>query len=138
MSTKTGARGEFLTCAAILGLKGDWKVVHAPQDSIDVVAFSGANFLRISVKSSKITTNKGNRVSTYHFQNGHGGNKLLPSTKDIDIVAHCFIDAGRVGFYATEQVEKKSQRRATDFPNHEGFEQNTWDEALKIVQERLT
>lgn len=130
-------RGEFLTCAAILGLSGDWKVVHSPQESIDLVAFDGVMFLRVSVKSSSLKVGVRRRSPGYHFQNGHGGGKVLPSVKDIDIVAHCFIDSGRVGFYATEQIQQKSQRRSAHFACSPDFEQETWDKALKIVQERI-
>lgn len=136
MSTRTGMRGEFLTCAAILGLTGGWKVAHSPQDAIDIVAFDTHTFLRVSVKSSSLGIS-GRRTPGYHFQNGHGGKKLLPSVKEIDIVAHCFIDSGRVAFYATEQIQQKSQRRSAQFSCSPELEQGTWDKALKIIRERI-
>lgn len=138
MSTKTGLAGEFIVCAAILNLDGDWKVVHTPQDKIDVLAFNDAIFLRISVKSSRILTDKDGRLPTYHFQNGSGSKKkTLPNPKEIDIVAHCFLDDRKVAFYAAEQVSQYSQRRPLRYADDSHFEQNSWDRALQIVQERM-
>jgi hypothetical protein len=138
VSTKTGLAGEFIVCAAILDLEGDWKVVHTPQDRIDVLAFNEAIFLRISVKTSRILTNPDGRRPNYHFQNGSGSKKkTLPDPKEIDIVAHCFLDDRKVAFYAAEQVSQYSQRRPLHYAYHPHFEQNHWDRALQIVQERM-
>jgi hypothetical protein len=138
VSTKTGLAGEFIVCAAILELEGDWKVVHTPQDRIDVLAFNEAIFLRISVKTSRILTNPDGRRPNYHFQNGSGSKKkTLPDPKEIDIVAHCFLDDRKVAFYAAEQVRQYSQRRPMRYADDPHFEQNHWDRALQIVQERM-
>jgi hypothetical protein len=138
VSTRTGAAGEFIVCSSILQLEGEWKVVHTPQDRIDVLAFNGVSFLRISVKSSTLTTNSDGRRPNYHFQNGSGSKKKkLPSTEEIDIVAHCFLDDRRVAYYAAEQVQQYSQRRPMHYANAPSFEQDTWDRAVQIVQSRM-
>ena len=139
MSTKTGLAGEFIVCSSILQLEGDWKVVHTPQDKIDILAFNDEGiFLRVQVKTSTLKTDKAHHRPFYHFQNGSGcKNKSLPCVKDMDIVAHCFLDDRRVAFYATEQVRQYSQRRPMHYASATGFEQDTWDRALQIVQERM-
>jgi hypothetical protein len=138
LSTKTGLAGEFIVCSSILQLEGDWKVVHTPQDRIDVLAFDGSFFLRVSVKTSKISADKDGRRPNYHFQNGSGSKKkTLPNTEEIDIVAHCFLDDRRVAYYAAEQVRQYSQRRPLCYANSPSFEQDTWDRAVQIVQGRL-
>lgn len=138
MSTKTGLAGEFIVCSSILQLEGDWKVVHTPQDRIDVLAFDGSFFLRVSVKTSRISTDKDGRRPNYHFQNGSGSKKkTLPNTEEIDIVAHCFLDDRRVAYYAAEQVQQYSQRRPMHYANAPSFEQDTWDRAVQIVQSRM-
>ena len=138
MSTKTGAAGEFIVCSSILQLEGNWKIVHTPQDRIDVLAFDAAFFLRISVKTSTVKSNGNNKKPSYHFQNGSGSKKkILPRVEEIDIVAHCFLDDRRVGYYATEEVRQYSQRRPLHYACAPCFEQYTWDRALQIVQERM-
>ena len=138
MSTKTGLSGEFVVCSAIINLEGDLKVVHTPQDRIDVLAFEEMTFLRVSVKTSRIITDKDGRRPTYHFQNGSGSKKKsLPLISEIDIVAHCFLDHRRVAFYAAETVQQYSQRRPVSFATTPRLEQDTWDRAMQIVQERV-
>jgi hypothetical protein len=138
VSTKTGAAGEFIVCSSILQLNGNWKIVHTPQDRIDVLAFDDAFFLRISVKTSRINNDTDGRNPSYHFQNGSGSkNKILPNAGEIDIVAHCFLDDRRVGYYAAEEVRKYSQRRPLHYACAPCFEQDTWDRAVQIVQGRL-
>ncbi len=130
--------GEFLVCSVILGLDGGWTVFHTPQDKVDLLAHSNDMFLRIQVKTSTLGGKERHRRPHYHFQNGSGcKNKKLPCVKDMDIVAHCFLDDRRVAFYATEQVRQFSQRRPMHYASAPGFEQDTWDKALQIVQERM-
>jgi hypothetical protein len=139
LSTRTGLAGEFIVCSSILRLDGDWKVVHTPQDKIDILAFNDEGmFLRVQVKTSTLKTNKPGHRPFYHFQNGSGcKNKSLPTIEDMDIVAHCFLDERTVAYYATEQVRQYSQRRPMHYASAPGFEQDTWDKALQIVQDRM-
>ena len=137
MSTRIGARGEYLVCAAILGLSEPWKVIHAPQDSIDVVAFLDSWFLRVSVKSSNLKVEDDRPTVGYKFANDHGGKRLPPNPKDIDIVAQCFIDVGRVAFFSASSLQQKTYRRTCDFAQTPNLEQITWDKAVQDVQEQM-
>ena len=53
MSTTRGLIGEFITCAAIMSLEQGWRVIHCPQDQIDIIAFLD-NDLCASVKASSL------------------------------------------------------------------------------------
>lgn len=139
MSTKTGLAGEFICAAAILGLEGDWTVVHAPQDRFDLLAINSEDnlMLKVQVKTSSILT-KGDRNPYYHHQNGHGcKNKKLPSPKEMDIIAHVFFNHRRVAFFATEKMQQFSKRYSVRYPDTPDLEQDTWDRAVQIVQERI-
>jgi len=138
MSTKTGAAGEFIVCSSILKLNGDWKVVHTPQDRIDVIAFDYTTFLRISVKTSSIQRRSGTHRRGYHFQNCSGSKKkTMPNPREIDIVAHCFLDDRKVAYYATEEISRTTQRRPLGFADSPSIEQDTWDKAVQIVRARV-
>lgn len=138
MSTTRGLMGEFITCAAIMSLEGDWRVTHCPQDSIDVIAFHDDGlFVRVQVKSSSLRANQSSRRAGYHFQNGSGSSKKkLPDPSTQDIIAHCFLDARRVVFYAAECVNQYSQRYSAGYPLRPELEQESWDKAISIIRER--
>jgi len=53
-----------------------------------------------------------------------------------DIIAHCFLDARRVVFYAAESVNQYSQRYSQSYPLRPDLEQESWDKAIAIIQER--
>ena len=138
MSTRTGLAGEFIVCSSILQLEGDWTVYHTPQDKVDLLAHSDGLFLRIQVKTSSINLPKAKRTPSYHFQNGSGcKNKKLPTPAEMDIVAHCFLNHRTVAYYATEQVQKYSQRRSVQYATTPNMEQDSWDQAVQIVRERM-
>lgn len=136
MSTIRGLVGEFITCAAIMSLLQGWRVVHCPQDGIDIIAFLHDDFVRVQVKSSSLRASSGRRPG-YHFQNGSGSSKKkLPDPTTQDIIAHCFLDARRVVFYAAESVNQYSQRYSQSYPLRADLEQESWDRAVAIIQER--
>lgn len=138
MSTARGLIGEFITCAAIMSLEGEWRVTHCPQDSIDVIAFHDDGlFVRVQVKASSLRANSSSRRAGYHFQNGSGSaKKKLPDPTTQDIIAHCFLDARRVVFYAAESVNQYSQRYSQSYPLRPDLEQESWDRAISIIQGR--
>ena len=91
MSTTRGLIGEFITCAAIMSLSQGWRVIHCPQDQIDIIAFLYNDYVRVQVKASSLSANKNGRKPGYHFQNGSGSDKKkLPDASRQDIIAHCF------------------------------------------------
>jgi hypothetical protein len=129
--------GEFITCASIMSLEQGWRVIHCPQDSIDIVAFLNNDFVRVQVKASSLRANNNSRKPCYHFQNGSGcKSKKLPDPSKQDIIAHCFLDARRVVFYAAESVNQYSQRYSQSYPLRPDLEQESWDRAIAIIQER--
>jgi len=139
VSTRTGLAGEFICCAAIMRLEGDWSVVHSPMDRIDAIAFNEDIFLRIQIKTSSLKPAiAGQHKPFWHFQNGSGNKKKhLPDPSEIDIIAHVFLDHRRVAFYAAETVSQFSQRRPLHYADTPHLEQDTWDRAVQIVQERI-
>ncbi len=137
MSTSRGMIGEFITCASIMSLEQNWRVIHCPQDGIDVIAFLNNDFVRVQVKASSLRANQSNRRAGYHFQNGSGSaKKKLPDPTTQDIIAHCFLDVRRVVFYAAESVNQYSQRYPESYPHRPALEQESWDRAIAIIQER--
>ena len=137
MSTTRGMIGEFVTCAAIMSLSQGWKVIHCPQDQIDIIAFLDNDFVRVQVKASSLRANQSSRKPGYHFQNGSGSaKKKLPDPSKQDIIAHCFLDARRVVFYAAESVNQYSQRYSQSYPLRPDLEQESWDKAISIINER--
>lgn len=137
MSTARGLIGEFITCAAIMSLSQGWRVIHCPQDQIDIIAFLDKDFVRVQVKASSLRANKSSRRPGYHFQNGSGSTKkMLPDASKQDIIAHCFLDARRCVFYAAESVNQYSQRYPQAFPLQPDMEQESWDEAISIINAR--
>jgi hypothetical protein len=93
--------------------------------------------VRVQVKSSSLRANQSSRRAGYHFQNGSGSSKKkLPDPSTQDIIAHCFLDARRVVFYAAECVNQYSQRYSAGYPSRPELEQESWDKAISIIRER--
>ena len=137
MSTTRGMIGEFITCAAIMSLEQGWRVIHCPQDQIDIIAFLHNDYVRVQVKASSLRANQSSRRAGYHFQNGSGSaKKKLPDPTTQDIIAHCFLDARRVVFYAAESVKQYSQRYPESYPFCPAREQESWDQAISIINGR--
>jgi hypothetical protein len=84
-----------------------------------------------------LRANNSSRRPGYHFQNGSGSTKKkLPDPTTQDIIAHCFLDARRVVFYAAESVNQYSQRYSQSYPLRPDLEQESWDKAISIIRER--
>ena len=80
--------------------------------------------MRVQVKASSLRVNQSSRKPGYHFQNGSGSaKKKLPDLSKQDIIAHCFLDARRVVFYAAESVNQYSQRYSQSYPLRPDLEQ---------------
>ena len=132
-ATTTGLIGEYITAAAILGL--GWRVSHAQQDAVDLVAWMDQTFIRVQVKSSQLRFEKHHRPC-YQFQNGAGRiKKTLPSLDKFDILAHCAIDARKVHFQAACCVNQYSQRRPPSWFETPDLECDSWERAYQIIME---
>ena len=133
-ATTTGLIGEYITLAAILEQSG-WRVAHAAQDAVDLIAWNGDLFMRVQVKSAHLRKQKDHRPC-YQFQNGAGRmKKTLPTLSKFDILAHCAIDQRRVHFQAACCVNQYSQRRPPSWFDNSMLEYESWNKAVKIIKE---
>ena len=132
-ATTTGLMGEYITAAIILGL--GWRVSHAQQDAVDLVAWLDGVFIRVQVKSAHLRKQKDHRP-VYQFQNGSGRvKKTLPTLDKMDIIAHCAIDARKVHFQAACCVNQYSQRRPPGWFEKPDIEADSWQRAVAIIME---
>jgi hypothetical protein len=133
-ATTTGLQGEFITLAAILDL--GWKAGHAPMDGVDVIAWSGNDFMRVQVKSARLRKQRDRGALTYHHQLGSGRDKKTrPDQRVYDILARVAIDQRRVFFVAACGVNKLSERRSPEFYAQHDLEESSWLRAVEIVKE---
>jgi hypothetical protein len=132
-ATKMGAIGEHIAASVILGFDG-WSVGHVPQDGFDLIAFDDIGALRIQVKSGGLRVNESYRSPSYHFNNGSGGKKRL-RVNEYDILCHCATDVRRCVFYASNTVNKVSQRYPQSYFDNINKEQDTWLRAVEIFRE---
>jgi len=133
-ATTTGLQGEFITLAAILDL--GWKAGHAPMDGVDVIAWSGNDFMRVQVKSARLRKQRDRGALTYHHQLGSGRTKKIrPDQRVYDILARVAIDQRRVFFVAACGVNKLSERRSPEFYAQHDLEESSWLRAVEIVKE---
>ena len=132
-ATTTGLMGEYITAAIILGL--GWRVSHAQQDAVDLMAWQDQTFIRVQVKSAHLRKQKDHNP-VYQFQNGSGRvKKTLPTLDKMDIIAHCAIDARKVHFQAACCVNQYSQRRPPGWFQKPGLEEDSWEKAVAIIME---
>lgn len=132
-ATTTGLIGEMITSAAILCL--GWRVSHAQQDAVDLVAWMDQTFIRVQVKSAHIRKQK-HHNPCYQFQNGSGRvKKTLPTLDKMDVIAHCAIDARKVHFQAACCVNQYSQRRPPSWFDQPDLEEESWQRAVEIIME---
>jgi hypothetical protein len=132
-ATTTGLTGEYITAAALLGL--GWRVSMSQQDSVDLVAWSGQDFMRVQVKSAQIHKQR-DRAIGYQFQNASGRDKkTLPTLEQFDVLAHCAINDRKVHFTAACSVNQYTQRRPPSWFHQDDLEQRSWEKAVQIVME---
>ena len=128
-ATTTGLQGEFITLAAILDL--GWKAGHAPMDGVDVIAWSGNDFMRVQVKSARLRKQRDRGALTYHHQLGSGRTKKIrPDQRVYDILARVAIDQRRVFFVAACGGNKLSERRSPEFYAQHDLEESSWLRAV--------
>ena len=128
-ATTTGSLGEYITAAVILSL--GWKVVLAPQDYVDLVAFNNNTFLRIHVKTAWPNPElSGN----YKSQNGSGSKKKLLTPEKYDILAHCAADKRRCHFYASSSVNQLTKRYRSQHFDDPTLELESWIKAVEFVK----
>jgi len=132
-ATTTGLTGEYITAAAILEL--GWRVSHAQQDAVDLVAWMDQTFIRVQVKSAHLRKQK-HHNPCYQFQNGSGRvKKTLPTLDKMDVIAHCAIDQRKVHFQAACCVNQYSQRRPPGWFETPDLEEESWQRAVEIIME---
>jgi len=112
-----------------------WRVSHAQQDAVDLVAWLDQTFIRVQVKSAHLRKQK-HHNPCYQFQNGSGRvKKTLPTLDKMDIIAHCAIDQRRVHFQAACCVNQYSQRRPPSWFETPDLEEESWQRAVQIIME---
>ena len=132
--TTKGLIGEYICAVSLLGL--GWKVSMAQQDSVDLLAWKGNQYLRVQVKSASLRLEKSRITAIYHFNNGSGRNKKVKGVESYDILAHVGINHRRVVFNATEQVQVLSQRYRKEYFEKNDVEYFSFEKALQIVNQR--
>jgi hypothetical protein len=132
--TTKGLIGEYICAVSLLGL--GWKVSMAQQDSVDLIAWKGDQYLRVQVKSASLRLEKSRITAIYHFNNGSGRNKKVKGIESYDILAHVGINHRRVVFNATEQVQVLSQRYRKEYFEKNDVEYFSFEKALQIVNQR--
>ena len=132
--TTVGLIGEYLTAASLLQM--GWRVSLAAQDKVDLVAWSGKEFIRVQCKSSSVRQN-GKNAYGYHFQLGSGSKrKILPKVTDYDMLACIAVDQRRIVFFATEQVQQYTKRFTYRYFNNPNVEEDSFNKAIEIIRGR--
>ena len=106
------------------------------MDGVDVVAWSGNEFMRVQVKSARLRKQRDRGALTYHHQLGSGRDKKTrPDQRVYDILARVAIDQRRVFFAPACSINKLSERRSPEFYDRHDLEESSWLHAVKIVKE---
>jgi hypothetical protein len=106
------------------------------MDGVDVIAWSGNDFMRVQVKSARLRKQRDRGALTYHHQLGSGRDKKTrPDQRVYDILARVAIDQRRVFFVAACGVNKLSERRSPEFYAQHDLEESSWLRAVEIVKE---
>ena len=131
--TTVGLIGEYLTAASLLQM--GWRVSLAAQDKVDLLAWSGQDFIRVQCKSSQSYQRKSS--SGYQFQLGSGSKKkILPTVEDYDMLACCAINQRRIVFFATEQVQQYTKRFTYRYFENSDVEEDSFQKAIEIIRGR--
>ena len=133
MSTTTGLIGEYIAAAVVLQL--GWRVSLAQQDKVDLVAWRENEYIRIQVKTAQISTQKGKRSPSYHFQLASGcKNKVLPNERDYDILCCVGFDHRKALFMPVQQLCQKSKRVPPQHFDAPKAELHSFNKALATVR----
>ena len=133
MSTTTGLIGEYIAAAVVLSL--GWRVSLAQQVKVDLVAWKENEYIRIQVKTAKLSEEQDNRTPVYHFQFGSGcKNKVLPNERDYDILCCIGLGHRKALFLPVQQVQQKSKRMSPQLFDAPKAELHSFNKALATVR----
>ena len=133
MSTTTGLIGEYIAAAVVLSL--GWRVSLAQQDKVDLVAWKDDEYIRIQVKTAKMSTYEARRSPSYHFQLASGcKNKVLPSERDYDILCCVGFDHRKALFLPIQQLHQKTKRMSPQLFDAPKAELHSFNKALATVR----
>ena len=135
MSTTTGLIGEYHAAAIVLSL--GWRVSMCQQDKVDLLAWKENEYIRIQVKTAKLSGDKEARNPVYHFQFGSGQkNKVLPNERDYDILCCVGLEHRKALFLPIQQVQQKSKRMPYQLFDALKAELHSFNKALAAVRGR--
>ena len=133
MSTTTGLIGEYIAAAVVLSL--GWRVTLCQQDKVDLVAWKENEYIRIQVKTAKMSTYEANRSPNYHFQLASGcKNKVLPNERDYDILCCVGFDHRKALFVPVQQLCQKTKRVSPQLFDAPKAELHSFNKALATVR----
>lgn len=133
MSTTTGLIGEYIAAAVVLQL--GWRVSLCPQDKVDLVAWKDDEYIRIQVKTAKMSVDKGKRSPSYHFQLASGcKTKVLPNEGDYDILCCVGLDQRKALFVPIQQLCQKTKRLPPQLFDAPKAELHSFNKALATVR----
>ena len=133
MSTTTGLIGEYHAAAIVLSL--GWRVSMCQQDKVDLLAWKDNEYIRIQVKTARLSGEKEARSPVYHFQFGSGQkNKILPNERDYDILCCIGLEQRKAVFLPVQQVQQKSKRMSPQLFDAPKAELHSFNKALAAVR----
>ena len=133
MSTTTGLIGEYYAAGVLLSL--GWRVSLCQQDKVDLLAWKDNEYIRIQVKTARLSGEKDARAPVYHFQFGSGQkNKILPNEKDYDILCCVGLEHRKAVFMSIQQVQQKSKRMSPQLFDAPKAELHSFNKALAAVR----
>ena len=131
--TTTGLIGEYYAAGVVLSL--GWRVSMCQQDKVDLIAWKSDEYIRIQVKTAKLSGEKDARLPVYHFQFGHGQkNKVLGSVADYDILCLIGYQHRKALFMPVQQVLQKSKRVSPKLFDEPKAELHSFNKALATVR----
>ena len=131
--TTKGLIAEHLVASTILGFDG-WQCSLAQQDKVDLIAWKEKRYVRVQVKSASLRPYR----NRYHFNLGSGSKKkTLPTVEDYDVLCFVALDARGCYFLPTEHVRNKTKWFSPTFFDDRNIEIESWNETMKVIDERL-
>ena len=131
--TTTGLIGEYLAAGIMLSL--GWRVSMCQQDKVDLLAWKDDEYIRIQVKTAKMSTYETRRSPSYHFQLASGcKNKVLPSERDYDILCLVGYQHRKALFMPVAQVQQYSKRMSPQLFDAPKAELHSFNKAIAAVR----
>lgn len=132
-ATTTGLIGEYIAAGVVLSL--GWRVSLCQQDKVDLVAWKSDEFIRIQVKTAKLSSEAQFRNPVYHFQMGHGRkNKFIGTVADYDILCLVGYQHRKALFMPVTEVLQYSKRMSAKLFDAPKAELHSFNKALAAVR----